>query len=177
MTSADIEAVAACHLASWQMAFRGLLSDGLLDELTHSQFIQTWRQLVSVGGRTNLVADGAQEIIGFVSFGAYRPGPSNDPASEQIAEVYGIYVHPTWWRAGAGRMLFRIALEELHAAGFQTVKVWTMAGNRRSRSFYEAHGLRLSPSARTSERSGEKFEEVQYEIGLEACDGGGPVPC
>jgi len=168
VTPSDIEAVALCHLASWQRGFRGILSDPLLDGLTAPHFIQTWREILSVVGRTNLVAEDAHELIGFVSFGPYRRDLSSDPpGSDHDAEVYGLYVHPVRWRSGAGRLLFRSALEELRVLGFRDVKLWTMTANHLSRSFYQAQGLRQSERTRTSERSGERFEEVQYEISLD----------
>ncbi len=50
-----IDDVAVAHRAAWQKAFRGILSDPLLNALKDSEFVDSWRQIVKRADRTNLV--------------------------------------------------------------------------------------------------------------------------
>ena len=46
-------------------------------------------------------------------------GPSHEEASS--GELYGIYVAPEAWGAGAGPVLLRAAVDELRAQGYADV--------------------------------------------------------
>lgn len=160
MTESDVPAVARCHAASWQTAFRGIVSDGLLDGLTVLQFQETWTHILKRANRTNLVAESETEILGFVAFG---PPPSDDrPGQDETGEIYGIYVHPDHWRNGTGGQLLTSAFHRMTTAGFARTIVWTMADNSTSRRFYEKEGMKLTGRTRTSVRRSEEFEEVEY---------------
>ena len=45
--SADIPALADCHLRAWQAGYRGILPDDLLDDLEHADFERSWRSHLS----------------------------------------------------------------------------------------------------------------------------------
>ncbi len=154
--ASDIRAVADCHLRAWQAAFRGILSDDVLDALAASDIEESWHNHASNPGRLNLVAESQHGIVGFVAVEAAPRG------SGTAGEVIGIYVHPEHWRAGAGKQLLAAALGHLSTVGFSGAFLWTMKANQRSRAFYENCGLRPCGKTRESERFGEKFHEVQY---------------
>ena len=164
MAPSDVGVVAECHTRAWQMAFRGILTDGLLDALTIAEVEESWRALVSKPGRLNLVAEGPDGVVGFVALEAIPV------VAGAAGEVIGIYVHPDHWRAGAGRLLLTAALSHMAAAGFAGAFLWTMADNQLSRAFYEGLGLSFCGEMRESERLGETFSEVKYicELPLEA---------
>lgn len=155
MQGVDIPAVACANVAAWQKAFRGILSDRLLDDLTQDRFEENWKNSLQRPRRTNLVVEAEQGVIGFVAFGPASDGTGN-------GEVYGIYVHPDHWRMGAGSLLMAAALEALKSMGFERAMLWTMTDNSNSRRFYEKIGWSLSGETRISERQNESFEEVQY---------------
>lgn len=161
MKKEDISQVAMLHLASWQKAFRGILSDGYLDNLIREQFEEIWGRMIEMSNRTNLVAEKYGIVIGFIAFGPIRE-ISNGKGD--IGEVYGIYVHPAQWRTGTGKKLLTIALKELKDKGFKKVCIWTMKDNDIARGFYEKLGFILTNEKRISKREEEEFSEVMYEI-------------
>ena len=156
---ADVPAVARTVVAAWQAAYRGILSDAFLEGLDVKRIEEIWHEIVEMGDRINLVVDVDGQAIGFVGFGAARD-EDTDPA--QVAEIYGIYVHPEHQRAGAGSALIEAALEQLRSRGHKLVVLWTMRDNSPAQSFYRKNGFRLDGATKVSERQGEQFLEIRF---------------
>ncbi len=155
----DLHAVASTHLLSWQTAFINILSDDLLNGLTENEFIRTWQQTLNIPTRQNFVATTSDTAIAFVSF-----GPSQE--SKDIAEIYGIYVHPKYWGQGHGKLLMTKAVEQLTKSNFSTVILWVMTKNNSARQFYEKIGFKNSSVTRTAKRKNETFDESKYTLDL-----------
>ena len=155
-----IDDVAVAHKLAWQKAFRGVLSDMLLDALTDNEFIDSWNTIVTRLERTNLVKVTEEDkAVGFVSF-----GPPYDEQEAIGSEVYGIYVHPDHWNNKVGYELIMTAIEELTKKdGYNGVILWTMSKSQRSRRFYEKVGFQRTDEKRTSRRKSESFEEIKYQ--------------
>ncbi|MEZ4734028.1 MAG: hypothetical protein R3E79_43600 [Caldilineaceae bacterium] len=85
---ADAPAIADVHIVSWQVAYRGLLPDTLLDTLSLEQRTQEWREILALprGSRT-LVYEEGDRIVGFAGVGPcrdetlLRKGPVNSTRS------------------------------------------------------------------------------------------------
>ncbi len=154
---ADVPQLASLHLASWRIAYRGILPDELLARLSQPEFERIWHGLLRDRRRSTLVAcpagpaGGSGEAAGFVAF-----------CSEPEPEIIGLYVDPARWRAGLGTLLMDAALGRLAAAGAERVVLWVMGDNARARAFYERRGFRATGQRRESERHGVRFEELQY---------------
>jgi ribosomal protein S18 acetylase RimI-like enzyme len=159
MRRSDIPGVARAHIVAWQRAFRGILSDKLLDGLSVERSEAAWREIIQRENRTNLVAERNGVVLGYVAFG---PAHDCDADMPPPGEIYGIYVHPEYWRLGAGRSMLFQALERLKEQGFARVIVWTMADNAISRGFYEKTGFLRDGQERISERHGEQFREIRF---------------
>lgn len=151
----DIEAIALTHLLSWQFAFKNILSDHLLEELNIETFLETWRQIIKNKNRYNYIATSDNYPIAFISFG-------QSPEDENVAEIYGIYVNPNFWRQGFGNLLLKKALEELSILGYSSVILWVMVENNNARAFYAKNEFLNSYDKRTSQRKNEFFEEYKY---------------
>ncbi len=153
----DIQSVAKVNAYSWKKAFRGILSDKLLNDITVETMEEGWEDIITRQNRANLCAEIDNCLAGFISFNRF-------PLEGQIqGEIIGIYVHPDFWRLGVGKALLNSAIEKMRDRQFTQVYLWTMTENKISRSFYEKEKFTLSPENRVSERNGEKFEEVKYE--------------
>ncbi len=63
----DAAGVAAVHVRSWQVGYRGLLPDDLLDGLSVEQRTRTRRERLTAGGPDSftLVADEDEGVLGF----------------------------------------------------------------------------------------------------------------
>jgi len=117
----DARAIAAVHVRAWREAYRGLLPDELLDQLSVEQREQSWHELLRDGlaGAFTLVAVGSgARVEGFCA--AATPSRDED-ADERIAEIAATYVEPRRWRAGIGSLLMEAVLGELRQRGYREV--------------------------------------------------------
>ena len=147
------------HLYAWKEAFRGILSDSLLNELEIGDFISSWKYIMDEDDRTNLIyVTELDRAVGFVAF-----GPSQEITASFNYEIHGIYVHPDHWGQRIGSQLMTEALHNLKTEDdCRGVFLWVMAGNARSRQFYEKLGFEVTEETRTSARYEEEFEEIKY---------------
>jgi GNAT superfamily N-acetyltransferase len=143
----DAGAIAAIHVASWLAAYRGIVPDEVLDELSTAERKRRWRGWLGApdGGWLTLVAEVGGRIVGFCTLVA----PSRDPdAALGTAEIAALYVMPEHWREGSGRALLSAALDEARGRGVTDVVLWVLAGNTEAQEFYS----RLGWSADGAER-------------------------
>jgi GNAT superfamily N-acetyltransferase len=86
---------------------------------------------------TMLMAEDDGEVVGFTNCGSSR-----DPdVGPEVGEIRTLFVLPSHWRAGVGRILIAAALDELRGRGFTEATVWSFADNERANRFYERHGF------------------------------------
>jgi ribosomal protein S18 acetylase RimI-like enzyme len=148
----DAAAIAAVHVRTWQVAYRGLVADELLDRLSVAQREAVWREtLAGEQPPAVLVATSDGVVVGFCAVAA----PSRDgDADERVAEIEAIYVDPDLWRAGVGRALMKSALADLRAAEWHAVTLWVLAENHQARDFYAHFGFEPDGAETAHESSG-----------------------
>jgi len=151
--------ISVAHVAAWQKAYRGILSDEQLDNLQVENFIKGWKHNIFKKGRTNLIwVTENDKAVGFVSFG--KPYDENEKIQ---AEIYGFYVHPDFWKKRIGYQLMKNAVLKISKQeNFNGVILWVMTKNRASRNFYERFGFSQTKETKISKRNGEEFEEMKY---------------
>jgi GNAT superfamily N-acetyltransferase len=163
-TGADAMAVAAVHVRSWQVAYRGIVPDAVLDNLDVA--VRAARYTFDGPGPADPAAWIAVEgdaVLGFVVL-----GPCRDADRQGLGEVNSLYVDPDRWRSGLGAALMRRAEHELAARGFAAATLWVFEANARARRFYEASGWRLDHGAKVAAIGGLEIPEVRYRKALEA---------
>jgi ribosomal protein S18 acetylase RimI-like enzyme len=137
----DAGAIARVHVASWRVAYRGLLADEALAQLSTGGREGMWRKALAdedarqSGGRIK-VAEAENCVLGFVAAG---PGREDDVRARN-GEIYAIYVHPDHWSSGVGQALLDSALADLIGAGFDDVMLWVLDSNAGACRFYELAG-------------------------------------
>lgn len=159
----DAAAIARVHVRTWQLAYRGLVPDDILDGLSVEQREVTWREMLSDtdGSPITFVAEREEHVVGFCALGV----PSRDEdANERTAEVGAIYVDPSTWRAGVGRALMDAALDELRESDWREVTLWVFAENTGARAFYAHYGFQPDGAELLDESSGQK--ELRLRVSL-----------
>jgi GNAT superfamily N-acetyltransferase len=157
MRESDVEAIARLHIRSWQVAYRGLLPDALLDGLD-----ATYERRVAQG-RAAPKADVFVAEQDTVALGFARISASRDPdASPETGELMAIYLAPEAWGKGIGRELLGRAVDELRARGYRRATLWVLDTNARARRFYEAAGWRADGSVKEEPHLGATLREVRY---------------
>ena len=160
----DAGAIASCHIRSWQVGYKGVVSSRFLRRLNLDlpQRTTRWQTLIlgaKPEGRFILVGEHEGEVAGWLSGGAYRDAVASDSA---LGEVYGCYVDPAHWREGVGSALMVDALDRIHHAGYHEAALWVLEENPRARAFYERHDWVTDGARKMFELPGESHPEVRY---------------
>ncbi|MEM7119489.1 MAG: GNAT family N-acetyltransferase [Chloroflexota bacterium] len=162
-TSADAQDLAEIHVRSWQAAYRGLLPDELLNNLSVAQRLPFWTRTVEQNPTSVLVGvEGGENgrLVGFVSFGPSRDEDANPDTS---AEIYAIYLLAESWGHGYGAKLWQAALARLQTESYQDVMLWVLKGNDRAIRFYQAAGFATDGGAKTENyRDIAELHELRY---------------
>jgi GNAT superfamily N-acetyltransferase len=172
-TVADARAIAEVHIASWRAAYRGLLPDATLDELTIEGRQRDWQEWLAAGGerRYTLVAERDGKVEAFCTLEM----PSRDEHEpDDVAEIPALYAHPDTFGWGAGPALMDAAIEAMRERGYRESILWMLAGNRRAEAFYERRGWTRDGGARPAEYPGVTYAsgtkrplEVRFRRSLE----------
>ncbi|MFJ6532714.1 GNAT family N-acetyltransferase [Microbacterium sp. NPDC091662] len=146
----DADDIARVHVRSWQVAYRGLIDQDVLDGLSIDERAASWRRNVAEPLPTSLgtlVAVRDDRIVGWASLGSGR-----DPDGLADGEVYGIYADPSAWSTGAGHALLGAAEERIAEAGHDRAYLWVLDGNARADAFYARHGWGEDGAIKIEER-------------------------
>jgi ribosomal protein S18 acetylase RimI-like enzyme len=158
-TAEDCRAIAEVHVESWQRAYKDLLPEEYLASLSVAEREAMWRDMVEREPAHLVLARSANQVVGFVAFGASR----DEGAPVDRAEIWAIYVKPACWSTGAGRLLWLEALPRILAEGYKSISLWVIVGNERATRFYERAGFVPEPESRKSfEIGGTTIEELRY---------------
>lgn len=146
----DATAIALVHVDTWRTAYRGIVPEDYLAQLSYKKRESSWVQMLSTAAENKhfiyVVEDGTGQIIAFADGGKER---TSDLVYK--GELYAIYVLDAYQRQGIGRRLTLSVVERLAHWGFYSLLVWVLADNPACR-FYEALG-------------GQKVYEKQVETG------------
>lgn len=157
-TGSEALAVAAVHIGSWRVAYRGIMHDDFLDGLDMELRASRYKfDLTNPGDPVTFVAVDAAKVVGLVIV-----GPTRDEDLTGLGEVCALYVEPDQWRSGVGSALMKKAEQQLTQDGFTEASLWVLEGNFRGRGFYEATGWRTDGQTRSIEIGGSQLVEVRY---------------
>jgi ribosomal protein S18 acetylase RimI-like enzyme len=160
----DARKIAEVHVKSWQAAYRGLLPDDFLKNLSVDRREQQWQQGVQKSEQIVLVYEQENKILAFCSF-----APSRDDGVDKttVAELSTLYALESVWGQGMGQALWHEAIKYMRERGFTEAMLWVLKGNERAIKFYERRGFVFDGKTKT-ERRGESLElhELRYRMKL-----------
>jgi len=163
----DATEITKAHVRAWQVAYRGIMPDRYLDELSDELAGQSQRRRRHIAAPDeprvfNLVAEQEGAVVGWLA-----AGPSRDEdAHERQGEIWAIYVHPESWRTSAGGALMAAAIKRLTDDGYSEASLWVFEANSRARRFYERFGWRTDGASELFERGGGQAIEIRYRLPL-----------
>lgn len=168
----DAPAIARIHVDAWRAAYEGIIPAAFLAGLSMERREAAWREAIARGIPELLVAKDAAGVLGWIAFGACRdPG-----AAANRGEIQAIYLAPSHWAQGIGRLLWREARQRLVRQGFTSASLWVLAENARALRFYRAAGFVPDPSGhREIERGGTRLLELRYITALPRRSAGEPA--
>jgi ribosomal protein S18 acetylase RimI-like enzyme len=141
----DAEALAATVAEGFE-SFRGWALPGW--EPPEAGFeLSRFREGLSQPSLWGLVGVEDGEICGHVTFVQAREREEPRPDIPGLAHLWQLFVRPRWWGTGLATRLNRLAVEEAARQGYETIRLFTPAGNARARAFYEREGWRAAGEA------------------------------
>jgi ribosomal protein S18 acetylase RimI-like enzyme len=153
----DAEPIERIRVETWRATYRGLLPDGLIDQLQPNVERRRERLRSASPSDLNFVAEDASDVVGYAF-----AGPERTHDRQYAGEIYAIYVLPAAQGRGHGRALIRECAGELASQGMTSLLIWVLRENRIGRGFYEHIG-----GAAVREKPLEEFPgaEEHIEIG------------
>lgn len=153
----DAPGIARVHVDSWRTAYKGIVADDFLANLSYESREKKWREKITEkeSAAHCFVAEDQNEIIGFAIGGKER---DNDPL--YLGELHAIYLLATHQRHGMGKQLVQAVTTALVAQGYRTMLVWVLAENP-ARKFYEKMGG-VYVREKTAEIGQQTLSEVAY---------------
>jgi len=140
------------------------MPDAVLDSLDVEKRAAFWQTHLASQPPGTFVAELNQEIIGFCDL---IPSRDRDSNSKEVCEIAAIYVHPEFWRKGAGAALCRFSLQAARLQGYNSVTLWTLTSNVVARKFYESIGFTLDGTTKVDRGlTNYELHEVRYRISV-----------
>jgi ribosomal protein S18 acetylase RimI-like enzyme len=153
--SEDARAISEVQVLGWQDAYRGILPDEFLAELSVERRESWWQHQIRAGALSVAVAeDDDGKVVGFVSCGR------GDQPHE--AELYAIYLDPGRIGEGLGRSLMEAAESTMREQSYEQAVLWVFADNARARRFYERAGWSADGTFKVEEIGGAQPTQVRY---------------
>lgn len=159
---ADALDIASVNVASWQHAYRGIIPDIVVDNISVARWADGWKAYLEDGGKLLVYQEGGK-ILGFVKFSEAQ---LNDLSGGKWGEVNAIYLLPQAFRRGIGACLCYAALAELEKMGLTKVMLWVLVKNQSARYFYQAIGFKPGIQRICPLFPHLSLEEVQYTAEL-----------
>ena len=160
----DAEAIAAVHNASLQASYRSLIPERIahlvLDPPEVAPRIPGWRRcLARPQVSTTLAACDDRAVVGFCTL---RSASGNN-AGAATGEIWALFVRPSHWRRGIGRLLCERSLADARARGLAGVDLWELESNENARRFFRSMGFRADGETRVFlEHAGVSLRELRY---------------
>jgi ribosomal protein S18 acetylase RimI-like enzyme len=158
----DVTAIARVHVKTWQVGYRGLMPDTLIEGVSEERRISLWRALLEPPAHGVFVAIVADTVAGFCDSLRSR----DDDASNDTGEIAAIYVDPSYWGLGLGHALMAAGMEHARSAGHRSLTLWVLATNAKARHFYEREGFSADGAEKQEGRGAHLLHEVRYRRAL-----------
>lgn len=130
-------ALARVHVDSWQSAYRGLLPQAFLDQLTYESRLAQWRDHLNNPLRNAFDLVVEHPLKGVVGFATAGLGFGSLPDFD--GELFALYLLPMCQGQGFGKKLLAKAFDALLKQRIQSAAVWVLKDNPAC-GFYERMG-------------------------------------
>ncbi len=162
-TSFDARRLAEIHVDSWRVAYRSILPEAALNELSIESRLPWWEHVLGAGidGFHVLVVEDADGAV--AGFGSACPSDA-DPL--QMGEVPQLYLRPDAWGTGLAAPLLSELEANLRGRGFGVAVLHVAPQNTRACRFYQRHGWRATGAEHRETVWGVEFVTTTYRRDL-----------
>lgn len=137
-TPADAGVIAEVHHDSRTAALEGVVPPELFEMMSRGERRARWEQWLTDPTWLTVVGEKEGQIVGFCTVG---PSRDVDVDPSVVAEMPTLYVHPSHWRQGIGRVLCAAAVSRVATLGYKELSLWTLEANHNARLFYASFGF------------------------------------
>jgi len=140
----DAYEYAANHIACWKAAYKDIISDEYLENMSVEQMAERNRTILSDPGTFSYYyAELNDRMIGRLVI-----GKCGDEDKSNQGEIAAMYLLDEFWGRGYGREMMDYSLTELKRRGYGEVLIWVFESNDRARKFYEKCGFVFDGTAK-----------------------------
>ena len=154
----DIDILGQIHARSWQHAYKNIIPDSVLADITAQKRADRFKKAMSESGEENYLLLVNNQPVGFTSIGISR----DDDLSDNTGEIWGIYLDPDHWRKGYGSKLLNWAEAELKSRGYKSIALWVLKDNHQARKFYKKHNFHKEGRRETITIGNKDLEKIRY---------------
>jgi len=131
----DFEAIGDVFASSWKIAYKEIIKQSYLDNLSGSHWVAT---LSSLEYDTYVITEN-DKYIGVSSVCSAR-----DEKMPDWGEIKSIYLRPEYFGSGYAAQLFESVINVLLEKDLKKIYLWTFEGNKRAQRFYEKQGFKTN---------------------------------
>lgn len=131
----DANGLADIAVKAWQYAYKGIIDQNYLDNMSIEKAVKSFRETVSNkdNKQIRIVYKSEDKVIGFAFGGLYN----------NKANLKGFYILPENHGEGIGKQLFIRFIEEVIKKGVNKMEVGVLSDNKLSKGIYVHFGGKL----------------------------------
>ncbi|AUS98388.1 GNAT family N-acetyltransferase [Clostridium thermosuccinogenes] len=157
----DAKALGEIHASSWKIAYKGIVPDSILDNISAYKRQKYFEKALSEGWEEDFLIFADDKAVGLMCIGRCRDEDKDDT----YGEIWGLYLLPEYWNKGIGSYFINWGLNELKNRGYKKVTLWVLEENLNARKFYEKMGFKHDGTVKEL-TLGKKLTEFRYLIEL-----------
>ncbi|OJW47800.1 MAG: hypothetical protein BGO67_09135 [Alphaproteobacteria bacterium 41-28] len=165
----DAEDIAFVHTMAWKAAYKGILNQAFLDNVSLEERLRFRQKILTEGKGLQYVALWKNQVIGFCDAHVLHFHENQHLSAEQRqrrterGEIYALYLLENHQHKGIGKALFGKIRIQLKEQGLTPFLAWVFKDNHRARRFYVSQGGILVDeiSARIGDQD---YQEVAYRF-------------
>ena len=148
---------AVCHVSSWRSAYKNIVPDEVLDNLSVEDGVEKFKKYLENKNSFFYCAIYDDRIIGHFNF-----CKSRDEDKLNAGEIVGFYSIEEFWGKGVGREMMNFATDKLKHMGYDEIILWVLEDNNSARRFYEKCGF-IFDGTRKEIIIGKSLIEIRYK--------------
>jgi len=158
----DARILGEIHSSSWKKAYRGIVPDEILDNISVEKSQKYFEKALSEGREEDYLVFAGDKAVGLMCIGKCRDEDKDDT----YGEIWTIYLLPEYWNKGIGSYFINWGLNELKNRNYKRVTLWVFEENLNARKFYEKMGFKYDGTKKEI-TIGKKLMELRYEKEIE----------
>ncbi len=154
----DAPILGEIHSSSWKVAYKDLVPDEVLDNMTAEKRTRFFEKSLFEGWEEDAIIFKDEIPLGFICLGKCR----DKDMDSSFGEIWGLYLAPEYYHKGIGQVIMNWGLEELKNRGYSNVSLWVFEKNLSARTFYEKMGFYFDGTVNELNIGGKLLNEVRY---------------